>query len=368
MHQSSFFSPLLPGGFNGRRAGRAVGLSFGMFYLLPLAGVVADYEGLRRVLAAVVLLAFVALYYTVALIRDNWLEEPAASAWTPYALFVLLGLASPVMFGRDFAGFPIYLAIVSSVFLPKRWTFPALLLCTGVAFVLCELIGADGMGVLTVTSTTFGLGLMMLAFRHSGELVQQLRAARAEVARLAAAEERLRIARDLHDLLGHSLSLIVLKSELAVRMSERDPARAAQEMRDVNKVAAGALRDVRETVTGYRQRTLAEELDSARDVLTAAGVEPVVRLSGTPDDAGREALFAWAVRECVTNVVRHARARRCEITVSPSLLEVADDGVAQAQITEGNGLGGLRERVAEFDGTVHAAPRSSGGLLVRVSL
>ncbi|GAA0939247.1 sensor histidine kinase [Actinocorallia libanotica] len=350
------------------RLGRAIGLSLGVLYLIPLIGSIAELSGAKRILAALTYTAFLALYYAVCLVRDTWHDAIGPRTWALYALFLTVAVTAPPLLGPDFDAFLIYPAVVSAIFLPKRWTLPAIAACSLAAFAVSEAIGTRQHGVLIVTATTFSLGVMMLAFRHSRELVEQLREARAEVARLAAAEERLRIARDLHDLLGHSLSLIALKSELATRLAERDPSRAASEMRDVNGVAREALRDVRETVTGYRRRTLAEELDSARSVLTAAGVEPVVNLSGTPLPEPHDALFAWAVRECVTNVVRHARARRCEITVTSSFLEVTDDGRAEAAAVPGNGLRGLRERAAELGGTVQTAPRPSGGFMVRVGL
>jgi two-component system, NarL family, sensor histidine kinase DesK len=163
------------------------------------------------------------------------------------------------------------------------------------------------------------------------ETVATLRQTRAELARIAVSEERLRIARDLHDLLGHSLSLIALKAELSRRMIGTDAERAEREIAELESVARQSLRDVREAVAGYRQPDLASELAAARQLLTAAGVacriESPAEL-GIPGEV--DAVLAWTVREGITNVVRHAAARSALITVSSSgsaaIAEISDDG------------------------------------------
>jgi two-component system sensor histidine kinase DesK len=169
------------------------------------------------------------------------------------------------------------------------------------------------------------------AGRRIGTL-EQLRQTRAELARMAVSEERLRIARDLHDLLGHSLSLITLKAELAGRMINADTARAGQEVADLEVVARQALTDVREAVAGYRQPDLRAELGSARQLLTAAGVACDI---AAPDSfAFRpevDAVLAWTVREGATNVVRHARAARAAITLTigpaAAVIDISDNGL-----------------------------------------
>ena len=164
-----------------------------------------------------------------------------------------------------------------------------------------------------VTAATISLTLFALA--RLGRANQELQAARRELARLAVAEERARIARDLHDTLGHSLSVIALKSELARRVLPDDPERAAAEIGDVERVAREALASVRDTVSGYRQPTLAMELAGAREALTAAGIDGDVEPA--PDGLPREvdAVLGWAVREGVTNVLRHSDAARAHIRV-----------------------------------------------------
>jgi two-component system, NarL family, sensor histidine kinase DesK len=219
---------------------------------------------------------------------------------------------------------------------------------------------APGLVVLALQVIT--LGVLFVSIRNSRVLTSRLQLAQSEVARLAATEERLRIARDLHDLLGHSLSLIVLKSELAGRLAEPSPD-VRREIADIEAVARKALVEVREAVTGYRQRSLAEELDSARSVLSAAGVAAQVHVSGTPLSDPLDTLLGWAVREGTTNVVRHARAARCSITVTfdgkEATLEIVDDGKGGPH-EMGSGLNGLSERVAGAGGSVRAGAAGDG--------
>lgn len=187
----------------------------------------------------------------------------------------------------------------------------------------------------TLLSTMVTAAILSLA-----EAVRQLRAAREELARRAVEEERLRFSRDLHDLLGHTLSVIVVKSEAVRRLAERDLDAALAQVMDIEAVGRQALTEIREAVTGYREGSLATELDRARSVLTAAGVEPVIGRSGPPPAPRTAALLGWVVREAVTNVVRHSGAGRCEITVSGTAerarLTVTDDGTGVG----GRGAGG----------------------------
>ncbi len=188
----------------------------------------------------------------------------------------------------------------------------------------------------------------------------KLRMAQERIGQLAAVAERERIARDLHDLLGHTLSLIVLKSELAAKLATRDPERAAREIRDVERVSREALREVREAIRGYRA-SLPEEVERARSLLGAAGIRVELDLQPVePERAAGEAL-ALALREAVTNVVRHSGAASCRIRSrlegGGHVLVVEDDGAGD-EVPEGSGLRGMRERVEAAGGSVH---RDRGG-------
>ena len=183
----------------------------------------------------------------------------------------------------------------------------------------------------------------------------RLRRAEAENVELAAVAERERIARDLHDVLGHTLSVIVLKAELAGRLLAFDPARAAAEIGDVERTARLALAEVREAIGGYRSKGLSAEIEQARQTLDAAGVQLICPAAPPSLRPREETVLSLAVREAVTNIVRHARATECTVrfSITPegcASLEVADDGQSAGVTREGNGLRGMRERVEELGG------------------
>ena len=177
-------------------------------------------------------------------------------------------------------------------------------------------------------------------------------------------EERLRLARDLHDLVGHTLSLIVLKSELAGRLIDKDSGQAAQEIHEVEHAARQALREVREAVAGYRQPTLLAELDGARQMLEAAGTKCTIETNSEALPPSIDAVLAWAMCEGVTNVIRHSRARHCTIQVNgkhgSASVEVVNDGYREWEhdptSTRGSGLSGLTERVLAQGGQIEAGP------------
>jgi two-component system sensor histidine kinase DesK len=201
--------------------------------------------------------------------------------------------------------------------------------------------------------------LTAFALRGTRYLVSvnaELMEAREELARNAVAAERLRFARDLHDLLGHSLSLIALKSELAGRLAERDPARARQEMADVEAAARRALAEVRDAVSGYRQVTLTQALAEARSALSAAGIALRAPVPAPLPEAV-DAVLGWVVREATTNVLRHSRARSVTVDLASTddgvTLTVTDDGDGGTG-PRGAGLSGLAERVEALGGRLDA--------------
>jgi two-component system sensor histidine kinase DesK len=203
------------------------------------------------------------------------------------------------------------------------------------------------------------IGAVQAAFYQQVRAKVELTRARTDLARLAVSEERLRIARDLHDILGQRLSAVSLKAELAARLVERDPTRAAAEMGEVAAVAREALSDVRETVSGYRALTLATEIETARALLIAAGVSVEVACGGDPLPEPLDECAGALVREAVTNVIRHAGAGRCAIQIGREsgavVVEVRDTGTGTvgpiaASVPYGNGLTGLAERVERVGG------------------
>lgn len=189
--------------------------------------------------------------------------------------------------------------------------------------------------------------------------VHELDEARETRARLAVAEERLRFGRDLHDVMGRNLAVIALKSELAVQLTRRGRPEAVDQMTEVQRIAQESQKEVREVVRGYREADLAAELAGAQGVLTAAGIScnvagPAAELPGPVQSA-----LGWVVREATTNVLRHGDARRCDIGVRTGpdavVLSVENDGAGSpGALSGGSGLAGLRERLAEVDGTLEA--------------
>ncbi|MBZ9644535.1 sensor histidine kinase [Streptomyces sp. PSKA30] len=235
----------------------------------------------------------------------------------------------------------------------------------------------DGWGAINLVYATFLSTMVTAAILSLSEAVRDLRAAREELARRAVEEERLRFSRDLHDLLGHTLSVVVVKAEAARRLAPRDVGAALTQITDIEAVGRQALTEIREAVTGYREGSLATELDRSRSALTAAGVEPVVRRSGPPLVPQTEALLGWVVREAVTNVVRHSGASHCEITVESTpervRLTVRDNGTgaptADARAGIGRtGLKGLTERLSAAGGSLQAGPGAHGGFTVTAEL
>jgi two-component system, NarL family, sensor histidine kinase DesK len=182
----------------------------------------------------------------------------------------------------------------------------------------------------------------------------------------------LRIARDLHDLLGHSLSLIALKSELTRKLLEGDPRRAAAELEDIQSVSRTALAEMREAVQGYRRLALADALESAKSALAAARIDCELPERDVTLPVEVDSVLAWAVREGTTNVIRHSGARHCAIRVNAddgrAVVEIEDDGKSASTAGVGNGLRGLRERAQGVRGDVEAGLLPEGGYRLRLSV
>jgi len=207
-------------------------------------------------------------------------------------------------------------------------------------------------------------------FAERNRMNRKLRKANEEIEHLAKVAERERIARDLHDVLGHTLSVITLKSELAGKLIDRDPQRAANEIGEVETISRQALSDVRDAIRGYRSKGLAAEMAQAKATLETAGLAVQCDAATTMQlPAMQESVLSLAVREAVTNIVRHARASSCRLRVEQQngtcRLEIADDGRGFTA-TEGNGLRGMRERVEMLGGTVER--RNKSGTTVTITL
>jgi len=225
---------------------------------------------------------------------------------------------------------------------------------TAIGGLAAWLAGAPGYYWITTLVFAPLIGGVNLHFHQVEKANAGLRRAHAEVERLAAVAERERIARDLHDVLGHTLSLIILKSQLVSKVLEHDPSRAAREIHDVEQVARKAMTEVRETIRGYRA-TLDHEVSQARALLEAAGIHGEFSVELSTPSAARDEVLAFVLREGVTNVARHSGATHCRVRLEESnggcTLTIEDDGQG-AVLPQGGGIRGMRERVAAAGGTL----------------
>jgi two-component system sensor histidine kinase DesK len=317
--------------------------------------------------AAIVLFAAV---YLVVFVRMR-LQRRAAPA-TPFsaidnvplglgAVGVEVALAVLVCWcvGEDGVATAVYVAVLCVMCLPRFWG--------GIVAVVVAL--AAYLATLTVSGWTedqgilFGTLVATLAIWGIRQAVNrnvEVLAVREENARLALSDERNRFARDLHDILGHSLTVITVKAELANKLFDVDPARARAELDDLERLSRDALADVRRAVEGYRELTLPGELARARAALSAAEIDPVLPNSTDEVPSERRELFAWTVREGITNVIRHSAARRCQVSLSADAVEIRDDGRGPTGGKPGHGLVGLRERAAAIGATVVTEPLDPG--------
>jgi two-component system, NarL family, sensor histidine kinase DesK len=220
-----------------------------------------------------------------------------------------------------------------------------------------------------VISTLIGALTIQGAAKEAGDA--RLRLAQEEVERLAKLAERERIARDMHDLLGHTLSVVVLKSELAQKLMPRDPAKAMQEMAEVERISRQGLAEVREAITGYRSTGLAAEIEHVRATLAAAGIDTTIEARQIALAPAQESALTLALREAATNVIRHAQATRCHIRFyaqdGSALMEVQDDGRGSTA-PFGNGLNGMRERIQALGGMLQRESDSGTRLLISIPL
>jgi two-component system sensor histidine kinase DesK len=338
---------------------------FGVAWLWPLVVAFAasrpDGEEIAVVVAG--LAAFAALFL-IAVMRSS---SPLLPVVAMLAISVVLTLAVHEAFGWLFA----WAGSAATVRVEGRTGAKVWAAITAVAAATIALAEPDAAlfwGVTAAVAATSALWLLIGGLMRTNEA---LREARAELAEMAVAEERLRFARDLHDILGHDLSLIALKAELASKLLPARVDQAATEVEQIRDLTRSALEQVREAVGGYRRPTLSSELAGAKVALEAAGIELDVDASDETLEPEVASVLAWAVREGATNAIRHSGARHAAITLrareGTTELEIADDGrAAPAHHGGGHGLTGLRERVQSVGGTVEAGAGPGGGFRVTV--
>ncbi|HEX6798067.1 MAG TPA: histidine kinase [Ktedonobacterales bacterium] len=307
-------------------------------------------------------------------------RESSLALWLPILAMLALSLVLTAVSGAAWGALFIYTCAAAAGRLSARQALELLALVLLLTLIYGWRTDLPASITLSDLSTIIFAGITTIAMVFAVTTSRRWREERAELARFASVtEERLRIARDLHDLLGHSLSLIALKSDLAQQLLPIAPERAATEVADIERAAREALHEVREAVAGYRRPTLAAELHEARRSLAAASIAFSTRIDEHTIETlprATETALSWAVREGVTNVIRHSHARHCEVRLAPlggeELLEIDDDGegsggqAAAGGATHGNGLRGLAERVTAAGGRCSAGPRPEGGFSLRV--
>jgi two-component system sensor histidine kinase DesK len=320
-------------------------------------------------LSAPVLALRIALVLTIgtAYVAAAWVADASLPARCAYVGgFVVLIAASAGTWQWDFVYFGVYVAIMVATLVPwrqARFVIPAWAL----VLVLVGVVSGQGAAnlialIALVTALAMGGGI------ESGRISARLTRAEQRASALAVVAERERISRDLHDILGHSLTAISIKSELARRLVEADPVRAQEQIAEVEEIARQALGDVRATASAIREIRAATELASARSVLEAAGIEPHLP-SAVPTLSNEVSqLFGFVIREAVTNVVRHSDARTCTITVTEERVSVTDDGTGLTGGTGGSGLTGLRRRVEAAGGRLEVQSARGAGTTVTATL
>ena len=306
---------------------------------------------------------FLVLYF-----RGWWYPNgDRRTVWIAAGMVVLAAIYAPYNPGANV--FPVYAAGFLAQLRPARLAVRALLLLLLAIVALAAAFDLSAYFWMPAFVFAIFNGGINLHFATVARTNEKLRMTQQEVERLAQTAERERIARDLHDLLGHTLSLITLKSELAAKLLARDPERAEAEIRDVERISREALREVRSAIVGYRSEGLPGELARASLALEAAGVRLEYFAAPLELPPMKETVLSLALREAVTNVIRHARARTCRITLEQTeeetRLEVRDDGRGVAE-PAGVGLSAMRERVEGLGGRLER--RVEGGTVLAVAL
>lgn len=348
-----------------QRRGVVVGMVFSSVWLLFLAFPVLAALALpwrARAVSLFLTLAF-AVSYTAGIWRSffpaptqtrqwRYFDGRYGFRWDTFLIFVLnfclalsqipwLGVDSPLMFAP-------FLVAISSFTIPLLWgqVFGAAVCMIGIVGSFTLARPQDYIGITISTCAVF-FGMLGMTFFINNSISQGK-----EATTQAIAQERERVARDVHDVLGHSLTVIALKSELAGKLVEHDPTRAQAEIAAITKLARDSIGELRSTVGGLRVQDLTTELANARQACLAAEID--LRVTGEVADIPpqAQAVFAWGSREAITNVIRHSGASRVEITMTPHSLVVTDNGRGIPDDACGNGLRGLRERVANLGGSL----------------
>lgn len=349
------------------RYGWLMGAIWLVFLLFPLTAIfTSDHSVWGRVLGVVLILGFAAVYVH-GFVRfssyDTW-DEVVRVGIGHLAALTAIALSTIPLLGADVLSLVPYIVAMAMFSLWLVWAFTVaaagILLPIVVSLVLGDFpnYGYYSLVVVMVSAAT---GLVRVL-----EIGQERH--REQAAELALATERDRVARDVHDVLGHSLTVVTLKAELAQRLVEVDPERARTELEEIQTLSRTALAEIRATVAGLRVARLADEVAAARTALSGADIRADLPTDLDVVDPRHRVLLAWILREAVTNVIRHSGATTCRVELHDGLLRVTDDGRGCGGQREGNGLRGIRERVASAGGTLTVGPGTENGTILEVQL
>jgi two-component system, NarL family, sensor histidine kinase DesK len=365
-----------------------------VYLVSPVADLFGHDHGVLWIAGGLAITATFCVIYLITVCNSgSW---PRQARWGLVAIAVLAALAC-VVYGQAWTPLWIYVSAAAGMVLAApaypRGTALRGVLAVGACYVFFSWLTHAGTAeFLAVLLPVLLVGVVMIGFRQQIQLMNDLTQARETVAKLAANEERLRLARDMHDLTGQSLSTITLKSELAAKRLARLPESAERDtvlgdLGDIGRVSRQTLHDIREAVSGYRRPTLAIEVITARNALEAAGIrlddDPGLTLRSGTFDPDAEAVLAWCLREAVTNVIRHSGARSCQIRLTEHpgelSLEITDDGRGlpgpagasgtnggsdAPEASQGAGLRGMSERLSAVGGRLSVGSAGPGFRLI----
>ena len=322
----------------------------GVWLVFLVYPVLETFQATDSMLVRILGLAMIAAFGALYMLGFGLLSR---RPWLVFGLLLALGAALIPIIGLEVIGLTPYLGVYSALQLPPPW-WPRTTFAIALLPLFSVVAGAGFPTFFFLMVWPIIIGMVLLRVFTEGEL-------RADASRshLALVAERERVARDVHDVLGHSLTALSVKAELAARLIDLDPTRAKEELESIQATARQALAEVRSTVGGLRAGNLVAELATLPRVLDDAGIATTVEGAVADTDPRHRALLAWVLRESVTNVVRHARARSVVIELGPHGIAVTDDGDGCAG-AEGNGLRGMRERVAGAGGTLEISTVTPG--------